>query len=261
MHSCLYEGRVSHRRFTPRPHAFDYRVFYAYLDLDELDTVFRNRWFWSTRGWAPVQFRRRDHFGSPQMTLKQAVADEVERRTGRRPQGPIRILTHLRHFGLAFNPVSFYYCFDSADRHMSAVVAEVSNTPWGERHVYVADSPPTDGSTMRLETTLDKEFHVSPFMPMNVKYRWSIGVPGRRLGVHMENIIDQQPVFDATLSLHARPISARGCAAALTRFPLMNAKVLGAIYWQAFKLWRKGIPFHAHPGPAQPSSTQQAKPS
>lgn len=158
MHSCLYDGWVRHRRFAPRAHAFRYRLFMAYLDLTELDRVFRGRWFWSTRRPALAWFRRADYLGDPSVPLDQAVRDCVERNTGVRPRGPIRLLTHLRYFGYVFNPVSFYYCFDTADTRVETIVAEITNTPWGERHAYVLSAR----GEQPLRFRFGKAFHVSP---------------------------------------------------------------------------------------------------
>ncbi|NIP23504.1 DUF1365 family protein, partial [candidate division KSB1 bacterium] len=137
MNSCLYEGRVCHRRFEPRPHTFSYPVFYAYLDLDELDRVFSGRWFWSTARPAPVRFRRKDYLGDSAVSLQAAVRERISSETGKAPTGPIRVLSHLRHFGFSFNPVSFYYCFDPTDSFVETIVAEITNTPWNEQHAYV----------------------------------------------------------------------------------------------------------------------------
>ena len=129
MHSAIYHGSLRHRRFAPRPHVFGYPLFMVYLDLAELDTVFKGHWLWSTRRAAPARFVRADHLGDPAQPLDQAVRDLVESRGGQRPLGPIRLLTHLRYFGYAFNPVSFYYCFDAAGERVECIVAEVNNTP------------------------------------------------------------------------------------------------------------------------------------
>jgi len=137
MQSGIYEGRVQHRRYAPLPHVFRYPLYLLYLDLAELDQVFRRRWLWSTHLWTLARFRRADHFGDPNRSLDSAVRDLVESRTGRRPMGPVRLLTQLRHLGFLMNPVSFYYCFDTADQKVEWVVAEVTNTPWGEQHCYV----------------------------------------------------------------------------------------------------------------------------
>ena len=131
-HCALYFGVVRHRRFDAVRHSFATRLYFAYLDLDELDAAFRGRFWWSARRPAPMWFRRADYFGPPDVPLADAVRDAVAARTGRRPDGPVRVLTHLRAFGYVFNPVSFYYCFDR-DERLQAVLAEITNTPWGER--------------------------------------------------------------------------------------------------------------------------------
>ena len=113
MHSCIYEGQVRHRRYSPKPHKFNYRLFYVYLDLDELEYVFKKRWLWSANKPSVAWLKRSDYLGDQDIPLKQAVLDKVEYETGIRPAGPVRLLTHLRYLGYVFNPVSFYYCFDS----------------------------------------------------------------------------------------------------------------------------------------------------
>jgi DUF1365 family protein len=251
MHSCLYVGQVNHRRHgggdDPVSNAFTYRLFMVYLDLGELDRVFRGRWLWSTRRRAPAWLRREDHLGDPAVPLQQAVRDLVQARTGRRPAGPVRMLTHLRYFGHCFNPVTFYYCYDAAGTEVDAVVCEVNNTPWGEQHCYVL---PRDAARVRgpsQEFELEKEFHVSPFLPMQTHYRWRFTAPGPRLLVHLRNEEARGHAFDATLSLERREITGRSLAAALARFPFMTLRVVTLIYWQALKLKLKGAVFHTHP--------------
>ena len=139
MQSCLYKGRVGHRRYTPVRHEFKYRIFLVYLDLSELDEVFRGRWLWSTRRPTIAWFRRADHFGDPSQSLDESVRSLVQQRTGVWPTGPVRLLTHLRYFGYVMNPVSFFYCFKADGTELQNVVAEVHNTPWNERHCYVLE--------------------------------------------------------------------------------------------------------------------------
>jgi DUF1365 family protein len=249
MHSALYHGWLDHRRLAPRRHAFRYRLAMAYLDLAELDQVFRGRWLWSTRRLALVRFDRRDHLGDPAQPLDEAVRAVVAERTGQRPEGPIRLLTHLRHFGYVFNPVSFYYCFDADDRALEAVVAEVNNTPWGERHCYVL-RPDTPGAEA-LQAHSTKAMHVSPFHPMALRYDWQLHAPGQTLAVHMAlrstETADAAPIFGATLALRRVPITTSSLAGTLLRFPWMTAQVIVAIHWQALRLWLKRTPIHDHP--------------
>jgi len=247
MHSCLYEGQVNHRRFAPKPHAFNYRIFYVYLDLDELDKVFKRRWFWSTSKPALARFKEADHLGQKGLSLQQAVRDIVKQHSGRSPQGPIRLLTQLRYFGYVFNPVSFYYCFNKDDSRVETIVAEVNNTPWGERHIYVLPQQNENNTASHTRFKLDKAFHVSPFMPMDIKYEWVFSTPEQRMSVHMENYREDNKVFDATLALHKKPMNALNCARVLVRYPFMTFKIISAIYWQALKLLIKGTPVYDHP--------------
>lgn len=254
MNSCLYVGWVRHRRFAPMPHAFRYRVYMTYLDLAELDDVFRGRWLWSTRRPAPIRFRRKDCFGDPRTPLDQAVRDRIEEHTGVRPAGPIRLLTHLAHFGYSFNPVSFYYCFDTSGSQLTHVLSEITNTPWSERHAYVLQRG-TDRS--KVTAQFQKTFHVSPFLPMDLAYDWRFTPPEESLAVHMGVHKGERKMFDATLALHRRPMTASNLARTFARFPAMPMRVVAGIYWQALRLLLKGAPFHAHPPTGDAGTTQQ----
>ncbi|GAC1304369.1 MAG: DUF1365 domain-containing protein [Steroidobacteraceae bacterium] len=216
-----------------------------YLDLAELPQVFDRIPFWSARRRAPAWFKRSDYLGSAGQPLDVAVRDLVEKHTGTRPTGSIRLLTHLRYFGYCMNPVSFYYCFDGTTNRLQSIVAEITNTPWRERHQYVLAVDPLAAKTKRF--MFDKDFHVSPFLPMDMQYRWMFDDPGERLVVHMQNFKDGSQVFDATLALRQEPISARALNLALLQFPLMTLKVIAAIHWQALKLWLKHTPVYDHP--------------
>ena len=257
MHSALYIGRLRHRRFAPRPHAFSYAVCLTWLDLAELDSVFRGRWFWSTRRRALAWLRREDCLGDPALPLDEAVRRRVVEAGLPRPCGAVRMLTQLRNYGHCFNPVTFYYCYDAQDSRVDTVVAEITNTPWGERHSYVLPVPAEHPPGAPLAFDFGKDFHVSPFMPMDVAYRWRFTTPGARLAVHMQNARDGQVLFDATLALSRREINGTALAGVLLRFPFSTLRVLAAIYWQALRLKLKGVPFHEHPRRVPATATER----
>ncbi|MEM1204260.1 MAG: DUF1365 domain-containing protein [Acidobacteriota bacterium] len=248
MASAIYEGRVRHRRFQPHGHAFEYPLFMMYLDLGEIDDLLDRSALASTRRPAPVRFRRRDYLGDPGVPLAEAVRDLVEERSGVRPRGPIRLLTHLRYWGFGFNPVSFYYCFDPAGERVEHVVAEVANTPWNERYSYVLSDPEPRGRSRAMTWEMPKVFHVSPFMDMDMDYRWTFSEPSGKLLVHMENHKPAGKMFDATLTLErTRGMTPRAILGTQLRYPIMSAKVVFWIYFQALKLWLKKTPFYPHP--------------
>jgi hypothetical protein len=255
MHSAIYEGWVRHRRLIPVENAFRYKLFFVYLDLAELDEVFRGRWLWSTRHFSVAYLRRKDHFGDPQVPLEKAVRDLVEERTGNRPAGPIRLLTHLRYFGYCFNPASFYYCYAPSGEQVETIVVEITNTPWKERHCYVLGQEQDEGRGSWKRFRFPKGFHVSPFIDMTVTYDWRFRDPGETLGVHMMDF-DQasgEKIFDATLHVERRAITGRTLARVLVQYPLMTTKVVTLIHWQALRLWWKKAPFYVHPRKRKPA--------
>jgi uncharacterized protein len=286
VNSCLYEGSVRHRRHGTPADELRYPMFMVYLDLDELPECFDGRLLWSARRPALAWFRRADHLGDPRTPLADAVRELVAERTGTRPDGPIRLLTHLRYFGHCFNPVSFYYCYDAdrdgrgdaAGERLSAVVAHVTNTPWGESHSYVLggdDASADHGSTALLEGRSDKQLHVSPLMGMEHTYEWRVSEPAERLSVHIEsqratarpggsvdaradaqtdarvdgpaNTVGGERVFDATLSLRRRELSGRELARALARYPFLTLRIVARIYGHALSLRLRGARYFPHP--------------
>ncbi|MGC3981079.1 MAG: DUF1365 domain-containing protein [Steroidobacteraceae bacterium] len=281
MKSCLYTGFIQHRRHAPRSNEFRYRIYMTLLDLDELPTLFDRFWLWSVRRPALAWFRRKDFHGPASKPLSESVRDTVEQHTGKRPSGPIRLLTHLRYFGYSFNPVSFYYVYDAADAQVETIVAEITNTPWKQRHCYVLDTdtdstlwplppqagegwdgginigtdsrphpnpPPSNGGgNATWQWQFDKDFHVSPFMPMDMRYHWRFSAPDDALHVHMENWRDGEKAFDATLNLQRQAITSASLARALISVPLVTLQVITLIHWQALKLLLKRVPIHTHP--------------
>lgn len=260
--SAVYAGWVRHRRHAPHPHDFRYRLFQVWLDLDEVDRVFAGRWLWSVGRRNLAEFRRSDYLGDAAVPLKQAVLDRVEAETGSRPDGPVRLLTHLRYFGYCFNPVSFYYCYAGDGTTLEAIVAEITNTPWGERHAYVLPVAIADRRGSALEWSFDKRFHVSPFLPMARRYRWRFTVPGEALRIHMDVLDAGRADFDATLVLERRPLDGPSLARCLVAYPLMTMRVVAAIHWQALLIWLRRNPVYDHPSlAARAASRGDAAPS
>ncbi len=261
MQSCLYQGSVYHARREPVSHRFLYSVAMAYLDLDEASDLLRQSWLASSSRWAPLAFRAQDHLrgdgaGNPVGSSSAApaqLAAEVRRyvaqETGLPCSGPVRLLTQLRQFGCYFSPLNLFYCFaESSDPRPRAIVAEVSNTPWNERRLYVlhgGNQVAGQGSALRYRHA--KDFHVSPFMGLDAAYDWRLSVPDEQLRVRIRSTSGAGPPFDAAMSLRRRSWSDRALAATLLRFPVSSLQTLAAIYWQAFRLWRKRCPFHPHP--------------
>ena len=174
-----------------------------------------------------------------------AIRELVESRTGKKPTGPITLLTHLRYFGYVMNPVSFYYCWNNERTRVETVVAEVHNTPWGEQHCYVLDGEINPGGNRQFN--FNKSFHVSPFMGMDQEYAWYFNCPDERVHISMQSFENEQHMFTASMRLQSQPISQSSLNRVLFNYPLMTVKVIAAIYWQALKLWWKKTPFYEHP--------------
>ncbi len=264
--SAIYEGTVRHRRFHPTRHAFTFPLFMVYLDLSEFDRVFTLTRWWSATRPAPARFRRSDYLGDAARPLDACVRDRVENALGARPTGPIRMLTHLRSFGFCFNPVTFYYCMDGSGARAESIVAEITNTPWGERHSYVLDRREARQRGAIARWSFRKAFHVSPFMPMDIDYDWAFTDPGDSLLVHMNLRPIAQPAqtappraLDATLTLTRHDLTPARMRAQLLRYPFMTARVVTRIHLEALRLWMKRTPVHPHPGSAAQGETPPAR--
>lgn len=219
-----------------------------FLDLAELPTLFDGKLFWSGNRANLAYLRRQDHLGDPRVPLHRAVRDLVQERLGRRPTGSIRMLTHLRYFGYCFNPVSLYYCYHPTDEHIETIVAEIHNTPWNEEYCYVLGEELNEYTVKGWKRyQFGKNFHISPFMDMDIWYDWRFREPGETLSVHMNNYEQGKKLFDATLTLSRKEINSRSLNRVLLIYPFMTLKVTTMIYLQALRLWSKGAVFYVHP--------------
>lgn len=244
MESAIYRGSIRHRRQTPGSHQFKYQVFMMYLDLAELEHVFDDSMLWSS-GRPSLAWMRRQDYLSGEGSLDTEVRDRVAAQTGKRPTGPIRVLTNLRYFGYIINPITIFYCFDTDGQRLQALLLEVTNTPWHESSVYVLGCDPAH---RKQRIGFDKTLHVSPFMPMDMHYHWYSNTPDKRLNVHLENHDGMGKVFDATLALERVEITGSSLRKTLLQHPFMTLKVVAGIYWQAARLYfGQRARFYSHP--------------
>ncbi len=246
MQSCIYLGTVHHQRRSPVGHEFRNSMYWLYLDLDEAPDLLDRRVLRAGR-FAPASFQRGDHLGPAELPLADAVRELVRAQTGMALRGPIRFLTQLRTFGVYFSPLNLFYCFDEEGDDVLAVVAEVSNTPWNERHWYVLWEGNREDDTRRMSFCHDKQFHVSPFMPMTTRYRWRLTEPRKTLGVRIDIERDGDAIFGTEMTLNRRELTRGQLLRCQFRFPLPAVQTLTAIYFQALRLWTKKCPFYPHP--------------
>ncbi|WP_299013326.1 DUF1365 domain-containing protein [uncultured Photobacterium sp.] len=253
MNSALFVGSVRHRRFTPVRHSFSYPMFMPLIDLDELEELQASVVGFGQNLLNFARFRAEDYlndhntnaFPSAAGALKQAVVDKVEELTGERVDGRVMLLCQLRYAGLYFSPLNLYYLYDQHD-NWRWVLAEVSNTPWNERHYYALPAK----MRWQKDTWLEKKaFHVSPFNPMSQNYYWRLKDPASQLLIHLDihSSDDNQKVLDATLVMKRRPFTSKEFWLLIARTPVQTAKVVIGIYWQALRLWFKKVPFYSHP--------------
>jgi len=256
MKSSLYFGEVRHHRRSPKKHFFRNKLFMVHLFLDELDEVFQNRLLWSSRRPNLAWFKRADYHGDSSQPLEEEVRRTIEKQLGQKTRGRISVLTHMRYFGHCFNPVTFYYVWDEALECPEALLAEINNTPWNERYAR-AFAWNGNGKSSNLSTyNFRKEFHVSPFIGMEVDYDWRFNIPGETLEVNMTDSQDGEIFFRAGLFLLKKPITGTNLTWALARFPFLTARILFGIYWHALLLRLKGCEFQPHPDNLSSSPTR-----
>lgn len=243
----IYNGVIRHRRYTPFEHFFSYPLFMVYVDISKVNKILETSLIWNINKPALISFYRKDYHGEPTKPLDKAVRDTIYKKTGKRINGPIRILTHLRYFGFCFNPVSFYYCFNTSDSKLEMIMAEVTNTPWNERYSYIIDKKMLSGSKKNLVAELEKKLHVSPFWGMDHQYEWLFSEPDESLLVNMKNFKSGMKVFDATLTMKRKALTIKNLLISVLRFPFITLLVVYRIHWQALKLWIKKAPFFPYP--------------
>lgn len=246
--SALYEGPVLHRRVKPQAHRLSYRVFSLLIDLDELDALRGRFRLLGIDRPGLISFHQRDH-GDGKTPLRPWIEARLAEAGIEGSPFRIRMLAYPRVFGHVFNPLTVWYC-DHGDGRPAAILYEVNNT-FGQRHIYLL--PVSDGASDPIRQSCEKGFYVSPFLPMDMTYNFSVVRPdsGRLSVAIRETDAAGDDVLHASFTGKARPLSDRGILATLLRHPALGLKVVGGIHWEALKLWRKGAAFHKRPAPPE----------
>jgi len=246
LESAIYKGFVRHRRFFPVAHQFDNKIFMLLLKVDEIPLVIKSFWQLGTSKFCWARFRRADYIGKDDESITDAVKAKISEKLDGQPSevtGEVYMLVNLRYFGFYFSPLTIYYL--KCDGQFKYMLAEVSNTPWHEKHYYLIEV-----GNIKPHS---KEFHVSPFNPMTQDYHWHIIPPDHgqdRCLVHIQAHDQLTPigkVFDATLSLNRILLNQSELTRVLIRTPAQTVSIVLGIYWQALKLLFKRVPFYPHP--------------
>lgn len=272
-HHRVYTGTVSHNRYSPKQHGFEYTLFYLHLDLDHIEDINQLSRLWSHNKRNFVEYRRSDYFKTApkalqHASLKQSVCEYLKQKTGKTFAGKIFILTNLRYWGYCFNPISYYFCYDPQG-NLQYILDNVTNTPWGKSHIYLHDIQASANSSQNHNTQSDKlvldfskTFHVSPFMPMHLNYRSQYKISNEKLLIHMDlfsmpqdNVDDEagsemennKKIFSATMNMHGQTLTPELAMKLPFVHPMQCGKIIFGIYWQALRLWLKRVPFYSYP--------------
>lgn len=262
-HSHIYLGNIIHKRFSPKKHSFNYRLYMLALDVADVESHYNNKAGFGIFGFSwykPLRFVEQDYLiAQPKnkqvgdlAPLNERIQTKVAELSGHKDISRIVMLVQVRCFGIYFSPANFYFCYDH-NGQCTQMLAEVSNTPWNERHYYLVDLL-TDSADKKTK----KNFQVSPFMDLAMTYFWQVTPPSchdDKLLVNIKNKrVDEESgqatmLFDASLVMKKKPFTKKSLLRIWAQLPVMTVKVVLTIYWQALKLFIKRVPFIGYQKP------------
>ena len=254
----LFKGTVTHTRTSPIAHQFQYSFFQIWLDVERPELIDNISPFWSSKKHNLVRFNRHHYLpnnDNKTQSLHQSICKKIQQQTNKHFQGKAYLLANLSYWGYCYNPVSFYFCYNPNGK-LEFILSEIHNTPWGERFTYVHDISSSVNKTSsqrenkandKLQFKFDKQFHVSPFMPMDLQYDWQFQTAKNKILISMNLHQKEQSIFNATLNLQGEELSSYQANKLPFNYPFMCFKVLFSIYWNALRLWFKGVTFFDHP--------------
>jgi len=258
MKSAFYIGHVFHKRLFPKEHTFTYPLYMNFIDLDEVELLNTKYWWFSSHRWAPLQLKISDYFSNEPTHTTELTANAgnflktnaiaVANALGANVStiNRVCVLAQLRCFGIYFSPINFFFLYENDTAKY--LIAEVSNTPWNKSHSYLID--------LMSPTPTEKAFHVSPFMDLDMEYRWRVVEPTSSTEINIENW-RQRLLFTASFSATRYEINSKKITAVFLRWPIVSLSIVRAIYWQAFRLYLKRIryvPYQTN-APKSPTSS------
>ena len=236
--SFIYTGTVIHKRFKPKIHSFNYKVFSLLIDLSELDLLDKNLKLFSYNKFNIISFYNKDHGPRDGSSLKNWVIDNLEKNHIKTNGIQIKLLCYPRIFGYVFNPLSVFYVYDK-NKDLISILYEVKNT-FGEQHTYVFKSKKDQNL---IQHVCKKKFHVSPFIEMNCVYFFRLLKPGNKISVIIDQNDKEGKILYVSQDGVKSELNNNTLIKTYLKHPLMTFKIILAIHFEAFKLWTKGIKY------------------
>ena len=233
----LYHGHVRHARYSPKRHRFSYRVFSFLMDIDQLEQTDKQLRLFSFNRLNLFSFWQKDH-GPKDGSALRPFLNQLLSEAGVPKPDKIKILCYPRILGLAFNPITLYYCHNDKGQ-ISAMIYEVQNT-FGGDHIYVVNL--RNGDT-QANHSRDKQLHVSPFMGMHARYSFTAPPPDDKIKFIIRETYEEQPILVASFIGKRKRLTDTELLKSFVTHPLLTLKIIIGIHFEALKLLLKGVPY------------------